>query len=108
MDTEFFARIFRQLLQFAFGWLAAKGLVSGSTAEVLTGDVLAAATAGYVAYRNTKTARIADVAAMPETKVIGTTVELAKAIPAQEVIPAVAIPKLTETLLSVARENAGK
>lgn len=52
MDNDFLAKMLRQLLQFGAGVLVAKGFVSADTANLVIGVVLAAATAGYVAYRN--------------------------------------------------------
>lgn len=103
MDSAIIEKLLRQALQALAGFVVAKGWLSGETATLIVGVVASAAVAGWMAFRNTKTARVADVAAMPEVKVIGTTVEIARAIPAQEVIPASSINNLQGALLDGAQ-----
>lgn len=91
MDADMLARILRQVLQFAAGVLVTRGVIADSTAELAVGAIGAAIVAGYVAYRNTKTARIADVAKLAEVSVVATTPDLAQVIPNPAVVSSEAV-----------------
>lgn len=86
MDNDMIAKMIRQVLQFGAGALVTRGVLTQSTAELAVGILAAALIAAYVAWRNTKTARIAGVASMPEVGTIVTTPALAAAVPASNVI----------------------
>ena len=103
MDSALIEKLLRQVLQMFAGFAIAKGWISSETATLIIGVVASASIAGWMAYRNTKTARVADVAALPEVQVIGTTVEIAQAVPAKEVIPASSISNLSGALLGGAQ-----
>ena len=91
MDADMLSRLLRQVLQFAAGLLVSHGLMTESGAQTLIGVICAGAVAAYVAYRNTKTQRIADVAKLPEVSVVATTPALAQAIPDPSVVSAEAV-----------------
>lgn len=88
MDQASIEKYLRQILQFVAGIVVAKGWISGETANMVVGVAAAVGIAGWMAFRNTKSQLIANVAALPEVSVIGTTRDLAASIPATEVVDA--------------------
>jgi len=100
MDMDMLWRVLRQALQFAFGALAGYGLMTGGQAELWAGVVASAVQAGYVAWTNTKTARIAAVAKLAEVSVVATTPALAQAIPDPAVVSREAVKVAGRSVMS--------
>ena len=88
MTMDMLLKLLRQALTFVGGILVGKGYLDDATAQAVIGALMTLISAGWMMARNTKTAQIANVIAMPEVAVVGTTPEIAAAIPDAGVVPA--------------------
>lgn len=85
------------------GVLAAHGYMDATTAQIIIGAIISFGLTMWGVYAKRPAALVASAANVPDVKVIGTSTDMARAIQAQEVIPATVIPKLGEVLLAGAR-----